>query len=230
MNRIQENYFSMMLAVKTVCNKFIGTIENLPALKNTYNAFLQIADNVINLRSIQEKDTTGVTRDKAVKAEELINHAMGVVGGVTAFALTTGNNELFKSLNFSKSSLAGSGDTGLISRIQTLYDNILPIVGKLSDYNITSEKLSLLNDLKEQYKSIVQAPRAAKSETSTATDELETNIQAAREKLEIMDRLMLTLAVSEKTFYSEYQSARIIIDLGSGGKKENEPVPIPLPE
>lgn len=219
MNRTLENKLSMYLAVQKVCadnnSVWSGIIACVTAVNNLNSKVLEIVD----ARQIQESSPSGITLDKAVRRDAMIDSAMFVKGAVQAFATDNGNNELYESVNYSLSEIKRPADTIARDRALLIYNKAVPLVSSLADYGITAAVLTDLQTAITNFTAIMPKPRTAINSIKAATNTIEELFIAADLILKRnVDKFMVQFKATNEAFYNTYLNARQIIDLGKGSK------------
>ena len=223
----QENKLSMYLATNAVLGANNTTWAGVPAFVISQGLFNDKISAISKARQIQETETTGVTEDKAQAREAAVVKATVVAAGVFAYASFEDNNTLKEQVNYSPSELRRSRDTILADRLRLIFNTANDNAAAILDYGISAADLIELDDLTTAYEELLQSPRQAIGERSTAKQELEQLFTDGDKILkEQIDKLMELYRTTEVTFYNKYKSARVIIDLGKGGGSDpEEPTP-----
>ena len=222
----QENKLSMYFAVQGVCNENNTVWGGLPAYVSAFGDFEGVIQSIQGSRLVQEKDTKGVTQDKASAVEQVIEKALEVSTAVHAYATDTNNNELREKINYSPSDLKGARDTILIDKCQLIHDEANNVIGSLGDYGVLAADLTDLQSKIDAYEASVAKPREAITNRSTATTELENLLKEGDNILDNrLDKLMSNFKQSDPVFYSTYFNARLIVDLGRRGTADEPEVP-----
>lgn len=219
MNQTLENKLSMYLAVQKVCADNNSIWSGIVACATAITDLQNKVNQIVTVRQIQESNPTGITQDKAVRKEIMVNQAMFVKGAVQAYATNNGNNELFESVNYSVSEMKRPADTICRDRALLIYNKANDIVASLSTYGVDATVLSNLQTAINDYAAIIARPRTAKSSIKAATTALnqlfvDTDLIIKRK----IDLLMVQFKATNTSFYNTYLNARIIIDLGKGSK------------
>jgi len=228
----QENKFSMYLASEDILDANNATWAGTPAFVSAKTLYSDVILRIGKARQVQEKETKGVTEDKAQAREAAITKGITIAAATFAFASVTSNNTLKEQVNYSPSDLRLSRDTILVDRLRVIHNAANDYAADLVDFGVQAADLSDLDTLINKYADQVQNPRTAIGERSTATQELEALFVEGDTVLkEQLDKLIEIFKVSAPNFYNQYKSARVIVDLGRGGSSDpDEPEPEPLVE
>ena len=215
MNSVQENKLSMYMTVQKVTESYRSVWETLAAFLTFFTNFETVIAKIRATRLVQEGQITGVTKDKAEAQNNLIEKTVAIATAVFAYASASGNHELQDRVSYSPSDLRNSRDTILADRSGVVKEAGEQNVANLSDYGISQGDIDELNDLLNAYLGIIEDPRQAITNRSTATKELKDHFKEGDKILkEQLDKLMPQFKTTGPLFWQQYQNARMIIDLG----------------
>lgn len=209
----------MLLTVEQVCDENESVWSGVAACAAAVTALKGITTAIADARQIQENSHTGVTQDKQVKRENMAAMAVIVKGAIQALATDTQNNELYKSVNYSLSSIMQQPNTVSRDRALLIYNKAASVSPQLTDYGIDSAMLDNFHARIADFSGIMSMPRIAISTVKASTTEIGRLFADAdlilRRKL---DKLMIQFKMSNPAFYNTYLNARQIIDLGKGSR------------
>ena len=222
----QENKRSMYIAVQKVCNANNSVWSGLPAFVTAFGEYETTIADIDTQRQIQEGKTTGITENKQKEEDEMIQITLEIAAAVYAYASKINDNELRDKVSYSPSDLRNSRDTILKDICQVIHDEANNVIANLADYGKTPADLTQQQSEIDDYAAILAKPRTAIGTRATATSKLVELFQQGDDLLKNqLDKLMVNYQTSEPKFYSQYQNARIIVDLGrrSRGNDDDEP-------
>lgn len=213
----QQNFVDMG---NTSYNKLIAhkpLWENIPEFSNLVEVEL---NTTLSDLAITDKEAmmviTGSAADKASARKQAIAAALAISGPIAVYALNTNNLTLFEQTNFTKSKLRKMQDgslanclSGIIETAETLGEKVIP-------FGVTPERLADAKAKTEEYAQQVNTPRAMITRRSTKLNTVADYIDALRDILSRIDKMMLLFQDTE--FYTEYKNARKIVDLGTRKK------------
>jgi hypothetical protein len=215
MTDTQENKFNMYEAVIAVLDSNSSIWNSIPAIVEIKTNVETNIDKIRELRQIQEKDSTGITVNKAEIQENLIAATLKLIGGLMAYATVTNNHELRNSINYKKSDLEYTRDNILYDKALLVYNTAQPLAAELAVYLIGEEDILAVDTLLKEYEAAIPEKRAAVSESKAATQALKQTIKATSFILkDKLDNLMLIFQAVNPDFFNAYTNSRIIIDLG----------------
>lgn len=215
MNDIQENKFNMFLTTNGVLNEFEPTWTAIPAFSDIKSKVTNIITDISTYHQIQIADTTGITVDKNIIQQNLIEATLKVIHGLVAHAIVSGDNELLNRVNYNKTDLIHSRDTVLADKAQIIHDNAAPLVTELATYLVTPTDIETLSNLIKDYTDALPEKRIAVTQTKYSTDYLREKFLEMDDLLRNkLDKLILIFQDINPEFVSRYFTARIIIDLG----------------
>jgi hypothetical protein len=216
----------MYLGTQGVCDNHNAVWSGTPAVVSAKTMFDDTIDLISKVRQTQEKETKGVTEDKGQAKEAAIVKAVSVSAATFAYASVTNNNTLKEQVNYSPTELRRSRDTILADRLRVILNAANDNAAALVDYGVQAADLTDLDTLVTAYENILEAPRTAIGERSSARIQLEELFDTADSILkDQLDKLMEIFKSTAPDFYNQYKSARVIVDLGRRSADSDEPTP-----
>ena len=217
MNINQEDKFSMYYVVKNTCEKYQSTWTTNAVFAATYNLWVAKIPLIEQNRDAQTLETTGITTDKTAKRAVMTDKTLFMENRLQSYANVVNNPELLESIKYSASDLKKARDTDVIGICNTVLAKANANAAAIVAYGVTAAMITELQTAITAYSSTLAKPKAAKSQTKTATENLTKLFKEADELL--VKRLDLDIELfktSKPDFYSQYKTARIIIATGGG--------------
>ena len=217
MNINQEDKFSMYYVVKNTCEKYQTTWTTNAVFAATYNLWVAKIPLIEQNRDAQILETTGITTDKTAKRNSMTEKTLFMINRLQSYANVVNNPELLESIKYSASDLKKSRDTDVIGICNTVLAKATANTTAIATYGVTAAMITELQAAITAYSATLAKPKAAKSQTKTATENLTKLFKEADELL--VKRLDLDIELfktSKPEFYSQYKTARIIIPTGGG--------------
>ena len=217
MNINQEDKFSMYYVVKNTCEKYQTTWTTNAVFAATYNLWVAKIPLIEQNRDAQTLETTGITTDKTAKRNSMTEKTLFMINRLQSYANVVNNPELLESIKYSASDLKKSRDTDVIGICNTVVAKANANAAAIATYGVTAAMITELQAAITAYSATLAKPKAAKSQTKTATENLSKLFKEADELL--VKRLDLDIELfktSKPEFYSQYKTARIIIPTGGG--------------
>lgn len=215
MKRTDENKFTMMRGVQTVLSNHATDVAPVQALADAKAAFDGILIEIANADQLSQGGSSGETQEKAEAKDVLINTALVIAGAVKAYATTQGDNALFELVDYTKTDLRQAGDTVLPSSAQAIHDAASGVVANLTDYGVTAADLADFQQRIDDYTALIGAPRTAIAEQKAQNERLAGLFDRGDSLLKgTMDNLMIRFQTQKPVFFSEYTTARQIVDAG----------------
>ena len=212
MNKIQEDTLNMYEATSDVLhNHELIWTANVPFSDAVDDLDANI-DAIGNLRDQQEVDTTGVTDDKDLKRVTLEGQTYTIASATVFYASVTNNRDLLKKVNFTRSQLDKARDNELPGMSKQVHQAAAANAAALLPYGITAIMIAALNTAIEEFVDYISKPRAAKSETSAATEQLPKVYTDTDKVLEERLDKGMEIFKSSTDFYTQYFNARIIVN------------------
>ena len=217
MNINQEDKFSMYYVVKNTCEKYQTTWTTNAVFAATYNLWVAKIPLIEQNRDAQTLETTGITTDKTAKRNSMTEKTLFMINRLQSYANVVNNPELLESIKYSASDLKKSRDTDVIGICNTVVAKANANAAAIATYGVTAAMITELQAAITAYSATLAKPKATKSQTKTATENLSKLFKEADELL--VKRLDLDIELfktSKPEFYSQYKTARIIIPTGGG--------------
>lgn len=208
----QENFLNMIYSVKTVVDKFMSTWTTNTVFAATYALFTSKIGPIEQNRDAQMTTSKGVTTDKNAKRDALTAKALFIVNRIRSYATVSSNNELFESVHFTQSSFDKSRDTEIVGIVDSIIAKANANVAALTTYGVTAALITDLQTALLAYSNYIAKPRTVTIQTKNATENLSVLFKEVNDIL--TKRLDLDIEVfktSKPDFYSQYQTARVVI-------------------
>ena len=216
MNINQEDKFSMYYVVKNTCERYQTTWTANAVFAATYNLWVAKIPLIEANRDAQILETTGITTDKTAKRSNMTDKALFLINRLQSYANVVNNPELLDSIKYSVSDLKKARDTDVIGICNTVLAKANANAAAIATYGVTAVMLTDLQAAITVYSATLAKPKAAKSQTKTATENITKLFKEADDLL--IKRLDLDIELFKTTkpeFYSQYKTARIIISTGT---------------
>jgi hypothetical protein len=225
MNSIQTSIYAMFLRTQKVLdnNKAVWTANT--KFTANYTAFAANLGAIGTEQKQQGTDKTGITKDKEVVKENLVELAATTASGIRSYAADVNNRELEETVKLSQSKLDSLAEVKLINTCEVIHTQGTKNVAALAEYGVTAAVLTELKTLTDKYKAMQPNTRLAINTGSLATGRLRTLITATGNLLKRqLDTKMPQYKKSHSDFYNAYFQARNIIEQGADSKKEEKKV------
>ena len=223
MKTTDENKLNAAEAVVLVLANNIAIWTMIAAIMVLFDLLKAKIQLVRDLRQIQEKDNTGVTKRKKKVREKMEETGINVIRKLVMFAVATEDTELDANINYTASDLSVASENRVSDIIRLVYETANTHKSELAAYGVTDEMLELLLTLHQQFLVAMPETREKLTLSSTATKNINTLIteisDLQRTKL---DRLIAGFADTNPDFYQQYKNARKIVDRGIRHEPEEE--------
>jgi len=223
MNNLEENAIKAFNAIRKLCDDNKGVWENYAPFVASYAIYLTNMGEIDVNREIQLRKITGVASDKNLKKSTLSEKALFIANRIRSFATVEKDSVLLETISYTPSDFAHSRDDNMISICNIILQKATENSTKLVAYGITQEVMDDFTGLTHNFSEVVALPRIAKAKHKTATQNLRRLIRET--KVLLKTRLDLDAEYFKTTqpdFYSDYQGARMIIELGRHKKGQTQ--------
>lgn len=217
-----ENYLTMGKTTVSVLDKNVSIWQSNVAVTNLVN---KVKAEILLIDQAQQgsgKISTGATLDKEVAGDMAIEMAVRLAGVGQAYALDNNNNQLHDQLKVSYTRLDSLPDNILGATLRLLHKNLNNIAGDLLSYGITADALAEFEAAIENFENVNTTPRVIIAERKGHNASIPTLLRKLRSHFYNLDRLVKIWENTEPKFVSDYQTARIVIDLGTRHKKDDD--------
>lgn len=207
----------MYYVVKNTCEKYQTTWTTNAVFAATYNLWVAKMPLIEQNRDAQTLETTGITTDKTAKRAAMTEKTLFMENRLQSYANVVNNPELLESIKYSASDLKKARDTDVIGICNTVLAKANANAAAIVTYGVTAAMITELQAAITAYSATLAKPKAAKSQTKTATENLTKLFKEADELLtKRLDLDIELFKTSKPDFYSQYKTARIIIPTGGG--------------
>lgn len=216
MNRKQEGKYIMGLGLSDLVNNNEETIDKIPNFKKYYAKYLENLACIGNNKGKQRVNRSGVKDSKKELRNKLSKSSIDTSNKLAAYAMVTNNKILSKEIHVTESELLNASDSKLLDMALILHAKATEHKQGAETYDITSEYLTNLYSLIEQFRQAIPSTRARVTESKAVTDQLSQLSKENDVLLENMDTLVEVIKFSHPEFYSKYKDTRKVINLTAG--------------
>jgi len=209
----QEDYLNMLYAIKVIIDKYNGTWVANAVFAASYGIVTTTIPLIEQNRDAQMTTSKGITTDKGVKRTTLTDKALFIINRIQSYATVTANNDLLESVHFTQSTFDKSRDTDIVGICDTIIAKANANITALATYGVTAALVTDLQTALTAYSSYIAKPRTVKAQSKNATENLALYFKQANDA--VTTRLDLDIEVyktSKPDFYSQYWTARVVID------------------
>jgi len=229
----QNNKLNAYRAVDAVLEDHETTWQTLPAFAAAVTEFREVIPEINGLAQVQSNGVGAVPEKKAAFAL-MVEDAVQIAAATHAYAVKEGDYELAARVNHSHSDVVEGREAEVVNRCRDIHAAANENVAGLADYGVTATKLTRLKNKTDAFEGLQPKPRQRIAQRRAATDTLVRRFSTADGILsKRLDRLVLQFRDSAPDFFTEYRTARSIVD-NPGGRRSNgetngTPQPAPQP-
>ncbi|MGD9931963.1 MAG: hypothetical protein AB7U05_18230 [Mangrovibacterium sp.] len=211
MNSLQVNKSRMYQAVNKVLERNLALYAGINELVAAQGQLTNHLDLIGNYRQVQELNHSGLTNNKAMLKEQLINSVSKVVSGLLAFATATKDKVLLKRVNY-KPYMLQKPDPVLADIARLILHEALPLQSDLEKYFVSGADLTQLETLIAQFVESIPQKRVALNFSKVSTRNIADVFMATDKLLKTeIDILMMPFQFTQPDFYNTYKNARLIV-------------------
>jgi len=213
---------SLKLIVKESKNN-PNSLALLPKFGVVIDRIEIICNTIESYQVQQEKDLKGITADKDVALEKLVNSTIEIAGAVYSFAHDMKNNTLMSKVNYKSTAVEKMTQSEVVAVAGIILEEAVRIpANDIANEGISQNELTAYGQLITHFKEIKSSKREAVINRTGTTENLNSLFKEAsglvKDKL---DRLAIQFKRKDPDFYLKYKAARSI-QTRTAQKKTNE--------
>lgn len=211
MTKSQDLKLMMYYSVISVNEKYQTTWSGNSIYSDSHNKFKVKVQLIESTRELQIAESMGITVDKKVKKDALIDKVVFIEHRIKSFASNTGNAELLTGMDYTASRLKHVEQAELAGIANIIIGKAQANIAALAPYGITAAVITDIQSAVTAYNTALPRTKAAKIQKRNATLLLKQYFEEADTLLkERMDMDIDIFKVSKPDFYTQYKLARII--------------------
>jgi hypothetical protein len=208
MKHIQNKKLAMYQVLRVLFNSQPEVIELLPNIKE----YLTELDKIIGEIKDYYETKVGVRKEMRFKMREkkanFVANLLDCQRKLKAFASHSELTTLLKLASVSETALKQQSDHNLYNHGHRLCEMGEEYADKLSEYRLTSDQLTGLRDMTEDFWSFCQEFYLSKAKSSVLMKGLEQNFATAGKVVKKIDTEIEIIRISHPDFYREYRMER----------------------
>jgi len=214
MNKRQSNKLNSYQSVKGVLENNKAIYEPITIINQSVENFLEVVNEIDEIATKTEMDTTGETSAKIVAKEKLATVASSLAASAAVFAFEHSDVELEASVAYTYSDIRYARDMESLQMASAIEAELLSNEADLVDYMVSPENLAELHTLIVEFEDAMETKGGVKSGSVAETRKLSILFRVADDMLnKRLDRFVARLKADHQTFYDAYNNARMIVDL-----------------
>lgn len=219
-----ENKLTMLNAVLSFLKLNISAWGNSTVMAELITKLETLIGEIESIRRITNSDLTGITAEKLVQQEILINKAYELSSMLYAMASRSENMVLLGKVDFTEHELQNARGGDLISTCKTIATLVEENLTDLVTYELTQADVTVLEEMIGNFSNNLPTHRVSVAERKAANDRLKEVFSAVDTLVnEQLDRMMVRYRSSSPDLYAAYINARTIVNYGIRHEKEEKP-------
>jgi hypothetical protein len=221
----QKNHLAMLLAVIALCDIRTAITAVIAAFAGTLEELRALTETIIDTAKQKSSVTVGTVNAKDKAEDTLLDVLMQVAGALLAYASKNKLTAVKDLVNVKRWWLAALPDVELQVKAASIAELAVKYATEIAAFGATAAKVAALQTAVAEYKKAVASVNTGKSVRSGSVQSLKNLFLEADTLLkEQLDKMVDNLQSSQPIFYTEYQAARVIHDVG-GSQPEETPAP-----
>lgn len=211
MNSRQSSIYAMLRRVYDLLKKKLALLSKLPVFTDLFSSYESKLTQIGVLSEQQEKDISGLKKQKEALKADLITKALDVSRRVVAYAKLTGNDVLAKEAYYTETDLQHYPDETLVTSCSVIYTAAETHAASLIEYDVTPETLAALKKAIDDFKAVMDSPKIGHTEKKQITDQLALLFEEEITLLDKIDLLVDMMKNTQPEFYAEYFDTRKVV-------------------
>ena len=211
MTKTQIDQYDMLLTVENHFDDNATLWNTNVPLTASKTLLSSKIDTIAEQVAIQLLNPIGTTIDKTALRNDLQNKGLALSAAVSAYAATTGKNDLYYRVNLNKTDFERYREAELLGVITNLHREATTELANLAPYGITALTLTVLLAANTAFGTVMKNPNQAIAKRKTATDAIADLLPETIIILETrIDNLMVGLAATQPQFAEIYTAVRAL--------------------
>ena len=201
----------MLRRIYDLLKKNLPLLSGLPVFTTLFSVYETKLIQLGVVSEQQEKDISGLKKQKEALRADLILKAMDVSRRVVAYATLTGNEVLAKEAYYTDTDLQHYPDETLATACSVICSAAEANATALVEYGVTAEILTALKKAISDFRTAMDNPKKGHTEKKQSTDQL---AQLLDEELSLLGKIDLLVDMLKNTnpeFYAEYYDTRKVV-------------------
>jgi len=211
MNSKQSSVYAMLRRIYDLLKKNLPLLSGLPVFTTLFSVYETKLIQLGVVSEQQEKDISGLKKQKEALRADLILKAMDVSRRVVAYATLTGNEVLAKEAYYTDTDLQHYPDETLATSCSVIYSAAIANTAALLEYGVTTDTLTAFKKAVDDFRTAMDNPKKGTTEKKQATDQLAQLIDEELALLGKIDLLVDMLKNSNPEFFAEYYDTRKVV-------------------
>ena len=214
MNKRHSNKLNSYQSVTGVLENNQNIYQSIDIINQSVTNFFDVVDQIVDIATQVELDTTGETSAKIEVKQKLSNMASGLAATGAVYAFEGENVELEASLSYSFTDIRYSKDAETLEIAKAIESVLLEHQAELESYMVSEQNMADLHTLIDEFERSMEIRGGVKSKNVAETRRLALLFRVADDLLnKRLDRFLARLKSDHPTFFDAYNNARMIVDL-----------------
>lgn len=207
----QRDKLNMYVLVKNFLLASTTITSKWAVFAALFASFTDYVTQIFTVSGQQKDDKTGITKSKSQLNQKLVEKIEEISIKCRAYAAVAEDAAFMSLIKFMKGELLKLADADLVKTAETFYNNVLPKLALVADYDLVQADMDELLVLKNDFLAIYTKPKGNIKETAQLTALLNTLFAMADKVLLKIDAMVQSAYKKEPAFVEEYNRKRIIV-------------------
>lgn len=212
MNQIQLARFKAYTVALAHLKQNEEITKDVPAFAKVYDNIKALLDGIKESNDLIKQNRLAISAGKYQYKAEIGQQALTIAAALVTYAVSTGDEQLKESMNFTRSELFHVSDQDLAARATNILTTANMLAEPLKEYGVTAEMITKLEQLAAQYLPEANGPRTHTARRKNAAQQISEQIAAAKDLMDNqLDKLMIQFQLSHPEFYNQYTINRTVV-------------------
>ena len=225
-SRTNSTYRMLTTVASTIeSNKTLKAVTELPAL---LKAHTDLTATNSEIAALMESTATpaGPSPESTVKLSLLtdaVESCAELTAAVHAYAVDNDDAELAAKSNYSESSLGSGTESEIVAKCTKVVSLATEVAAELDEHGYSAQDVTVIRKTVEAFGKSCPKPRQGLASRSSANKEITKLVRKGRRIITSrIDKLTLQLRKSDPALYSEYKTARKVLNQPSSERSTHE--------
>lgn len=215
MQKRLANKLTMYQSILKLLNANKDAWESVVVLVEIVGNFETLLGEIEHCRQVIDDNKKGMTVQKAVWQQQLIELIYQVASALYVMATRAGDPVLAEKVNYTETDLLKTRDHQLVTLCTGIAELATRHLSNLASFGITDSELEELQLVIQQFSESLPIMRVSVSERKATNEKLkELFVQTDALLKNQLDRLMIRYKQTQPGFYSSYKTSRHVINYG----------------
>ena len=201
----------MYICLSKFLNNNSETTDPLPNFKIYFPKFLNNNGKIQDIYGLQQHEGIAGYVSKKSLRNKLVVAGHDIANKLYSYATLTNDSVLTREIHMGITTINRQSAPKLITTLRFIHEKATKHIANLDAYNITTADLDTLKELTDQFVEIIPSYREKQINSKAITNQLASLFADNDKILELIDRMVEIVRLTNPEFYSSYHDNRKVI-------------------